>query len=206
MRARLPAGEESTDLAYTYAITPTPSPSPSCREAEFTTMSPCSSTWCPRHDCARTHMRTHAVIVVQWTVNERAQHACMLPYLNPAAQPPCAPLMQEQGPWLLPSPFTPRAFLGAHATRASDILPPGQAGRQGWPSPPLDHGKHRGPHIREGQPVNLISLDVTSRALPLPLVFALTGPIGSLLLRSRTTASPHHPTTQFSDVVQGPVQ
>lgn len=38
-----------------------------------------------------------------------------------------------------------------------------------------------GPHIREGQPVNLISLDVTSRGPSLCLVFALTGLIGYLV-------------------------
>ena len=83
-------------------------------------------------------------------------------------------------------PRSPPASRGAHTTRASPLHP---QGRQGCPFP-LDHGKHRGPHLREYQPVNLIPLDVTSRGLSLPpLVYALTG------LHYCVIGSPTHPQT-----------
>lgn len=79
----------------------------------------------------RAHTYAHTVIVIQ--ADEQMSTTCAL---QPKA--PCAPLMQEQCPWLLPSP-SPPTVLGAHTTRAP-LLPPGQPGRlgrQGCPFPPI---------------------------------------------------------------------
>lgn len=111
-------------------------------------------------------------------------------------KPPCAPLMQEQCPWLLPSPLNPRPSLAPtppvqHLSFLQDSLG-GWAGRA-VPSP--RSWETSGPHIREDQPVNLISWDVTSRGPSLHLVFALTGLMGYLLHPCSSRENPPHPQT-----------
>lgn len=134
-QASMPCGLVSRlkniDLAYTYSII-------LVSRGRVHTMSPCRSRWCPRHDCARTHTHTHSH---SHTDSRWADEYNM--YLQPkgamrtshAGTMPLAPSL----------PVAPPAVLGAHTTRAP-LLPPGQPGRlgrQGCPSPPPDHGKHR---------------------------------------------------------------
>lgn len=128
---------------------------------------------------------------------------------------PCAPLMQEQCPWRgsFPPRLLPPAppWLSHHPCIPPSFLYHGSHGKHGsWagraapscPSPPRSW-ETSGPHIREDQPANLTSLDVTSRGPSLRLVFALGGPhrLSSASLLRLRKSSPHPQTSSRAQPV-----
>lgn len=130
-------------------------------------MSPCSSTWCPRHDCARTHAHTSTHCHSRTTVDEHntfpGTHV-----LQPSRHAHLS--CRNNTPSSFPLRF-PLAFLGAHTTRAA-VHPPSipRASWQGCPFPPIMGNIEVRMFGRTNRSIS--SLNVTSRGPSFPLVFS----------------------------------
>lgn len=195
---------EIIDLAYTYSIITLVS------SGRVHTCSPAGQggvrVTIARADI-RTSTRIRRVMVLQ-QMSRRVQiavrHVLSSPAMRASMQEQCPwpgsfppRLLPPAPPWLSHHPCIPPSFLylGSHGSWAGRAAP-------SCPSPPRSW-ETSGPHIREGQPANLTSLDVTSRGPSLRPVFALGGPdrLSSASLLRLRKSSPHPQTSSRAQPV-----